>query len=128
MKAYRFTLADDDPHMLFLIHRMLSQRFPSSSVASFSDGEDALAHILNSGTDLLITDHGMGHMDGAQLISELRARNCSTPIIMISGNPKAADEARAVGATEFLDKNAGIKVLEAHVRSLIHAWSLEAAP
>jgi len=123
MRAYRFTLADDDATMLFLMHRMLSKLFPGSSIASFSNAEDALAHILNTGADILITDHGMGRMDGTQLIRELRARKSEIPIIMISGNPDAAQEARRAGATEFLDKGAEMKVLEAHVRSLIHAWS-----
>jgi DNA-binding response OmpR family regulator len=121
MKPYRFTLADDDANMLFFMHRMLSQVFPDSSIASFSSAEDALKHIIHTGTDILITDHAMGHMDGAQLIRELRARKSKIPIIMISGNPKAREEALAAGATEFLDKHIEMKVLEAHIRSLIHA-------
>ena len=83
------------------------------------NAEDALKHILDAGTDILLTDHGMGQMDGAQLIRELRARKSTIPIIMVSGNPAAREEALLAGATEFLDKNAGIKALEAGVRSLI---------
>jgi DNA-binding response OmpR family regulator len=121
MRAYRFTLADDDSNMLFVIPHMLSRRFPNSSIASFSNAEDALNHILDSGTDLLITDHGMGRMGGTELIRELRRRSLAVPIIMVSGNPEAAEEARRAGATEFLNKNVGTKVLEAHVRNLIRA-------
>ena len=122
MKAYRFTLADDDANTLFLMHHMLAEIFPNSSIASFSNAEDALRHSLDTGTDILITDNGMGRMDGAQLIRELRQRKSTIPIIMISGNPAAREEARPAGATEFLDKHTGMKVLEAHIRSLIHAW------
>ena len=38
-------------------------------------------------------------------------------IIMISGNPAAAEEARQAGATEFLDKHTDMKVLEAQRRA-----------
>jgi len=48
------------------------------------------------------------------------------PTIGLIGDQEAdaiREEARRAGATEFLDKGAEMKVLEAHVRSLIHAWS-----
>ena len=61
----------------------------------------------------------MGAMDGVELIRELRARKLELPIIMISGNPGTRDEALQAGATEFLEKSAGMKVLEAHIRGLI---------
>src|SRR4030095_6053033 len=82
VKAYRFTLADDDANMLFLIHYMLSNVFPHSSIASFSSAEDALRHIMDTGTDILITDHAMGRMNGAQLIRQLRELKYDIPIIM----------------------------------------------
>jgi len=125
MKAYRFTLADDDPNMLFLMHYMLSNAFPHSSIASFSSAEDALRYILDTGTDILITDHAMGSMNGAQLIRQLRNLKSEIPIIMISGNPAARDEAQLAGATEFLDKRVGMKVLEGTVRNLLHACRRE---
>ena len=56
-------------------------------------------------------------MNGAQLIRELRDRKSDIPIIMISGNPAAAEEARQAGATEFLDKHTDMKVLEAQRRA-----------
>lgn len=123
MKVYRFTLADDDANALFFVHRMVARQFPGSSIASFSNAEDALTHILNTGADILITDHGMGVMDGTELIRKLRVRKLELPIIMMSGNPGAREEAAEAGATEFLDKNAGMKVLEGHIRGLIHEWS-----
>src|SRR4051812_5721789 len=107
--------------MLFLTHRMLSKVFPNSSIASFSNAEDAFVHIIDTGTDILITDHGMGLMSGADLIRELRPRNIQIPIIMWSGCPTAEEEARLAGATEFLNKHLDLKVLEHHIRTLIHA-------
>ena len=116
---YRFTLADDDANMLFFIHRMLAQVWPDSSIASFSKAEDALTYILSTGADMLITDHSMGEMDGAQLIRELRARKLTIPIIMISGSPGAREAAHEAGATEFFEKGVHLKVLESHIRDLL---------
>src|SRR4051794_29604509 len=105
---YRFTLAEDDPDQLFLMHRMLSKAFPDASIASFSNAEDALRHIVATGTDILITNHAMGAMDGTELIRELRQREYRIPIIMISGTQAAEAEARSAGATEFLNKDTAI--------------------
>ena len=121
MKPYRITVADDDANMLFLLHKMLSRLFPNSSIASFSNAEDALSYILHTGADMLITDHAMGEMDGVELIRELRKRNPSIPIIMISGSAEAKEVALRAGATEFLEKHVDTKTMEACFRRLLHA-------
>jgi DNA-binding response OmpR family regulator len=122
MKAHRITLADDDPDTLFVLHRMLARLYPNSSISMFSDAEDALTHILDTGTDILITNHGMGEMSGLEVIRELRIRQWTIPIIMISGSASAEEEALSAGATEFLDKAIDPKVLEAHVRALMELF------
>jgi DNA-binding NarL/FixJ family response regulator len=74
MTLHSFTLAEDHADFLFLIHRMISRSFPQANIASFSNAEDALHHILDVGTDILLTNHGMGAMSGAELVRELRQR------------------------------------------------------
>lgn len=121
MERYRFTLAEDDPDVLFLMQCVLSGLFPKSSVASFANGEDALKHILQAGTDVLITDQSIGVMSGAQLIREVGRLSSKIRTVMISGNPEAREEARLAGATEFLDKHADVQTLEACIRRLVDA-------
>jgi DNA-binding response OmpR family regulator len=122
MKAHSITLADDDPDTLFVLHRMLARLYPNSSISMFSNAEDALVHILHAGADILITNHGMGEMSGIEVIRELRIRQWTIPILMISGSASAEEEALSAGATEFLDKATDPKVLEAHVRALIELF------
>ena len=117
---YRFTLAEDDEKELFLLYHAISKAFPKSSISSFTNAEDALAYILHTGTDILITDHGMGRMSGTELIRTLRGRGLSLPIIMVSGNPEAEEEARLAGVTDFLQKSANTRHIEEHVRHLLH--------
>jgi DNA-binding NarL/FixJ family response regulator len=119
MRAHRFTLADGDPNTLFLLHRMLARLYPKSHISMFSAAEDALAQILDSGTDVLITNHGVGELSGTDLIRELRVRGYALPIIMISGSPAERREAMAAGATRFLDKGAAPRVFEAHIRAVV---------
>jgi len=116
---YRFTLAEDDEAGLFLLYHAISQTFPNSSISSFTNAEDALHHIVGAGSDFLITDHAFGRMSGSELIRELRQRGIMIPIIMLSGNPRAEEEARLAGATEFLQKSDDMRYLEERIRSLL---------
>jgi DNA-binding response OmpR family regulator len=118
-RGLRFTLADDDENYLFLMHHLLTQAFPGASIASFSNPGDALQHILNVGTDMLITDHGMGPVSGAELILELRKHGSAIPIIMVSGDESAEKEALKVGANKFLHKNIALKELLDEVKKLL---------
>lgn len=115
----RFTLADDDDKFLFVLHHLLAHAFPGSSIASFSNAGDALNHILNTGTDFLITDHAMGSMSGTELIQEVRRKQSAIPIIMVSGNQDAEREALDAGANEFLHKNLILKHLVEHVKKYL---------
>lgn len=117
----QFTLADDDEKFLFLLYHVLATSFPGSSIASFTNAEDAFVHVLTSGTQLLITDHAMGALDGTELIRELRRRDFPLPIIMVSGSPEAEAEALAAGATLFLSKDAAMKRLVDEVKRLLPA-------
>ncbi len=119
MKAHRITLVDDDPESLFLWHRTVLRLYPKSSIATFSNAEDALAHILDTGTEFLITSQFIRELTGTQLILQLRLRKCNFPVIMISSSPLAKREAIEAGATEVLDKNIDPTALEAHIRALL---------
>ena len=119
MAEFRFTLVEDDEVELFLLCYTISQTFPHSNIASFSNAEDALHHIVDTGSDILITDHGMGRMKGTELIRELRQRGINIPIIMFSGSPQAEEEAQLAGATEFLLKSDDTTRIQERIRSLL---------
>ena len=120
-KHFRFTLAEDDENFLFLLHHALASGFPGSSLATFTNAEDALNHIQNSGADIVITNHGMGAMSGTEMIRRLRKQGFTLPIIMVSGSEDAEQEAREAGATEFLHKDVALKRVVADVLKLLAA-------
>lgn len=115
----RLTIVDDDLNTLFLVERALKEAFPDARITTLTDGCDALQHIRKIGTDLLITDHSMAHMNGADLIRELRAGGSNLPIIMISNSPNAKEEGSAAGANQFMEKGQAMSSLPEAVRTLL---------
>lgn len=104
-RKLRFTLADDDANVLFLTQCIVSQVYPNSVIASFTNTEDALHHVLGRGADMVITDdHGMGFMTGTEMIRQLRKHGFTNPILMVSGLPERKKEALAAGANHFMLK------------------------
>ena len=119
MDAQRITVADDEANVLFVLNQLLAWMYPNSSISTFSNGPDALAHIVETGTDLLITDHGMGETSGAELTAMLRAKGINIPVIMMSGNPAVRTEAMAAGANDFIEKGFSPTALEECIRRLL---------
>lgn len=99
---------------------MIEQIYPHSSISMFSNAEDALAHIRDTGTDILITNHGMGQMTGTDLIRILRAQKVEIPIIMISGDPRVHKEAMEAGANLFIEKSLDMSSIRNSIRKLLH--------
>src|SRR4051812_47582473 len=98
MKGPHFTIVDDDAHTLYFLEHALSRAFPQSEIVKFSDGAEALEYLQHSPTDLLVTDHSMDRLNGADLIRALRSGGSTLPIIMVSNSPDAEEQGTAAGA------------------------------
>ena len=114
-------VVDDDIKMLYLVEHALKTAFPEAKITTHTDGKDALEYVRKMGTDLLITDHSMTHMNGADLIRELRGDGSRLPIIMISNSPNAKEEGTAAGASVFMEKGEAMSRLPQIVRELLHS-------
>lgn len=98
---------------------MIEQLYPHSNISMFSNAEDALAHIRDMGTDMLITNHGMGTMTGTDLIRILSAQKIEIPIVMVSGNPQVRKEAEEAGADAFVEKSLDMTSIRNQIRELL---------
>jgi len=76
-------IADDDININKLFKYYLKTVFQGTVLSAF-DGEDALNKCLSNSPDLLLLDIKMPIMDGITVIKELRAKNFSAPIIVIT--------------------------------------------
>lgn len=60
-----------------------------------SSAEEALVQ-LGEDFDLIVTDHNMPGMDGLEMATEIRARGCNVPILMLSSAPASAEKDPAI--------------------------------
>ncbi len=80
-------LVEDDPNIADLFRDIL-QEDGRWCLQTFSDGQDAIAHLPNLGARLILLDVGLPNLDGASLYKMLRGHSNTknTPIIVITGS------------------------------------------
>src|SRR5947209_5772895 len=74
----------DDNHDGILARRSILEEL-GYRVVTANSGAEALTRIEEQVFDLLITDYKMSPIDGLELIAELRKRQMSIPIILLTG-------------------------------------------
>jgi len=102
--TYHIIVTDDTDSVRGIITRIIARTYPSVRISAVADGADALAVFDHEGADLIITNNEMRRMGGLELIREVRSRSGRIPIIMISGDHLARQEAVAAGVTLFVEK------------------------
>lgn len=116
---YRILIAEDDSELRELFSHVLSRN--DYLVTQVSDGAEALSAIDTAYYDLLITDIMMPNMDGYQLISELRARGVTMPVLMITAKD-AFDDMRLgfnSGTDDYMVKPINLNEMLLRVSALL---------
>lgn len=104
----RILIVDDEAGIRAVFREFLSDEGYETSEAP--DGQVALGMLEEDPVDLAIIDIFMPEMDGIQLLSELRARAITTPVIAVSGGGEREYPelplrlARLLGARATLEK------------------------
>ncbi len=97
--APRVLVVDDDPSIRRLATIVLASE--GFDVETAADGEEALCFVAAAGDApfaAIVTDLQMPRLDGWGLVSAVRSRGCSTPLILISAiDPGARGRAEADG-------------------------------
>ncbi|MDX1530843.1 MAG: sigma-54 dependent transcriptional regulator, partial [Rhodothermales bacterium] len=124
MSQKRVFICDDDPKIGELFAKVLQR-----------DGYDATAftnpvamlETIDGGDvpDLLLTDLMMPDMTGMQLIEEMRGRNLTLPIIMMTAHSsvQTAVEAMRVGAFHYLQKPVNLEEMRALLAKALDLYS-----
>lgn len=90
-------------------------------VAIATDGKEALRLMEQETFDLVLLDVRMDMMSGIDVLRELRRRNSSVKVVMVSGTDDAAEvqEAQALGCAGFIHKPLVLEELKSVVLSHI---------
>lgn len=82
-------------------------------VRTAADGAAALGVLAARPIEIVITDLQMPHMDGLQLLQQMRERGVNAPTIMMSAHATeaAAQQASDLGALGFLHKPVDVQAL-----------------
>jgi DNA-binding NtrC family response regulator len=104
----RILLVDDDSNVRDLYHKILTKHGYNVSLAI--NGQEALQMINKAKPHLVISDYSMPVMDGFSFLKEFRSIDNKTPVIILTGTSgeRIEDEAKRLGANDFLNKGVGI--------------------
>ena len=90
------------------------------------DGESAIAMIMKNGYDAMVLDIMMPKKDGIQVLTEIRALNNITPVLLLTAKSEIDDRVRGLdaGADDYLTKPFAMKELLARVRSMCRRYGV----
>jgi len=100
----RVLVIDDEDVVHASLRKILSRL--GYGVEGVLSAREGLTRIESDRFDLIITDLMMPQMNGIELLQELRARGCTTPVLMVTGYPtiRTAVQAMRLGAVDYVAK------------------------
>ena len=124
MDMKKILVAEDQTDIRNLL--VLNLQSAGYEVTEVADGLAALASETARANDLLILDLMMPGMDGLEVCKALRARGCSTPILMLTAKSTELDRVLGLelGADDYLTKPFSLAELLARVKALLRRAEL----
>ena len=111
MEQIRVLVVDDELFVGELLKEYLS--IIGYEVTAVSNGEDALSSIQQTPPHIVILDIRMPGMGGMEVLKQIKEKNRTTGVIMLSayGDPETVNEALRLGADHYLQKPMNLKHL-----------------
>ncbi len=115
----KILLVEDESKLADFIRKALAEERYTVDVVH--DGEEALAAADIGAYDLFILDIMLPGIDGLTVCKELRGREISSPILLLTAKSKLYDKVRGLdlGADDYLTKPFDLEELLARVRALL---------
>ncbi len=111
--------AEDEKHLSRAISTILQHN--GYDVDNAYDGEEAIKLVYENNYDVIILDIMMPKKDGIEVLKELRSKNISTPVIMVTAKGENEDKIIGLdsGADDYLSKPFKTNELIARIKALI---------
>lgn len=111
-------VVDDEPMVREVVTRYLER--DGLNVRSAADGAAALLEFENNPPDLVVLDVMLPHVNGLDVLSEVRRRG-EVPVILLTANGKESERVRGLdlGADDYVVKPFSPRELSARVRSVL---------
>jgi len=122
----KILLVDDSGTMRAIQKRCLfSLGTTADDVVEAANGQIALDHFDREEFDIVLTDCNMPVMDGMTLAQEIRTRNKSIPVIMITTESESSQVKRAIeiGVSDYLIKPFTPDALNTKLRKWVPAFA-----
>ncbi|TAN62571.1 response regulator transcription factor [bacterium] len=115
----RILLIEDEKDLAAIIRQGLEEENYVVDVAH--DGEEGLYMAENFSADVVILDIMLPVMDGLTMLTKMRHKGISTPVIMLTARDSLVDKIKGldIGADDYLTKPFVFGELLARIRSLI---------
>ncbi len=115
---HKIALVDDDENILTSVSMALEAE--GFNVDIYTDGQKALAGIGSHPVDLAVLDIKMPHMDGMELLGEIR-KNDQMPIIFLTSKDDEVDELLGLrmGADDYIKKPFSQRLLIERIRAIL---------
>jgi len=119
----RLLLVEDDAKIALFVKRGLKEA--GFAVDHVDNGEDGLHFALTVPYDLAIVDIMLPKLDGLSMIEEIRRREISFPVIILSAKRSVDDRVKGlmIGGDDYLTKPFSFSELLARVHALIRRAS-----
>ena len=102
--SLRIIIADDHEWIRNILIEVVRQTLPDADLVVTGDGQQAFDAFHTGHCDLLVSNHGMPHLDGPTLIRLVRLEAPDLPIVMVSTKSWERFDAMEAGADWFLMK------------------------
>ncbi len=114
----RVLLVEDEPELRRMLRELLSSE--GYQVEEASDGQRGLHLGLTRSYDVLVLDRRLPAMDGLELLTRLRAKGMTSPVLILSalGSPPHRVQGLDAGAEDYLAKPFDVNELLARLRAL----------
>jgi len=124
----RLLVAEDEARIARFIQRGLEEEHHAVDVAS--DGDAAVYLAETNEYDMILLDILLPRKNGLAVCRELRARNVTTPILMLTAKDSVEDKVAGLntGADDYLTKPFAFDELVARINALVRRRSLDRTP